>query len=479
MTMTHTSDIVARLWSLCNDLRDDGVTYQEYVTELTYLLFLKMAAETGEEEKLFPFGYRWADLQRKKGTEQFDFYRELLIRLGSNAPSEQVRHVYGNASTSISHPRVITKLVADIDTLDWFDARTQGLGDLYEGLLEKNAAESKRGAGQYFTPRPLIDLMIRLLRPRPGEVIQDPALGTAGFLVAAHKYICDETNDLYDLTGEEQNFQLRRAYVGMELVPGTHRLAVMNALLHGFTGDLRLGNTLAAAGAAMPPADIVLTNPPFGVKTGGGGMDRDDLTYRTSNKQLAYIQHIYRTLTRGGRAAVVLPDNVLYDGTGQNIRTDLLDKCNLHTMLRLPTGIFYAQGVKTNVLFFSRGETDRGNTRALWVYDLRTGNPSFGKRKPLTSGFFRDFEAAYGDDPNGHSPREDQGPSGRFRRFTREELADRGDNLDLAWMSQDSYDDLSGRPTAMAVVESMTKNLNDALDDLESLKSLIEGRAQQ
>ncbi len=471
--MTRTSDIVARLWALCNDLRDDGVTYQEYVTELTYLLFLKMAAETGEEETLLPFGYRWSDLQQKRGSDQFDFYREMLIRLGSNAPSEQVRQIYGNANTSIRHPRVITKLVTDIDALDWFDARKQGLGDLYEGLLEKNATESKRGAGQYFTPRPLIDLMIRLIQPQPGEVIQDPALGTAGFLVATHKYICDKTSDLYSLTSEQQNFQLTHAYVGMELVPGTHRLAVMNGLLHGFSGNLQLGNTLSAAGAALPPANVVLTNPPFGVKTGGGGLERDDLTYRTSNKQLAFVQHIYRTLTAGGRAAVVLPDNVLYDGSGAKIRHDLLDKCNVHTMLRLPTGIFYAQGVKTNVLFFSRGETDRGNTKALWVYDLRTGIPSFGKRNPLTPAFFNDFEAAYGADPNGHSPRQDQGPSGRFRRFSRKQLAERDDNLDLMWLSQDSYDDRGGRPTALAVVDSMTKNLRDALSDLESLRSMI------
>ncbi|MEV0391994.1 N-6 DNA methylase [Polymorphospora rubra] len=476
--MPSTSEIVARLWALCNDLRDDGVTYQEYVTELTYLLFLKMAAETGEEANLLPYGYRWSDLEQKTGAEQYDFYRELLIRLGSNAPSEQVRQIFGNAGTAIRHPRVVTKLVNDIDGLDWFDARRQGLGDLYEGLLEKNATESKRGAGQYFTPRPLIDLMIHLLRPQPGDVIQDPALGTAGFLVAAHKYLCDTTNDLYNLTSQQQNFQLRQAYVGMELVPGTHRLAVMNALLHGFSGDLRLGNTLSAAGAALPPADIVLTNPPFGVKTGGGGMDREDLTYRTSNKQLAFLQHIYRTLKVGGRAAVVLPDNVLYDATGHRIRKDLLEKCNVHTMLRLPTGIFYAQGVKTNVLFLTRGETDRGNTRELWVYDSRSGVAPFGKRNPLTPAFFSEFQAAYGDDPYGQSARIDSGPTGRFRRFTRAELAERGDNLDLMWLNQDSSDDLAGRPSAAAVIDSMTKNLRDALGDLESLKSLIDEPTQ-
>ncbi|MCP2304013.1 type I restriction enzyme M protein [Actinokineospora globicatena] len=477
MTMTRTADIVAKLWALCNDLRDDGVTYQQYVTELTYLLFLKMAAETGEEEKLLPKGYRWHDLEKRKGVEQYDFYRELLIRLGGKAPSRQVRVVYGNASTSIRHPRVLTKLVTDLDALDWFDARTEGLGDLYEGLLEKNSTESKRGAGQYFTPRPLIDSMIALVKPQAGEVVQDPALGTAGFLVATHRYICETTNDLYDLSTEQQNTQLRHAYVGMELVPDTHRLAVMNALLHGFTGDLRLGNTLTSDGAALPSADVVLTNPPFGTKT-GGGTDREDFTYRTSNKQFAYVQHIYRTLRPGGRAAVVLPDNVLYDAQARPIRTDLLDKCNVHTILRLPEGLFYAQSVKANVLFLCRGQGDTGNTQETWIYDLRSGVSSFGRRNVLTRAFFADFEREFGDDPYGKSPRTDHGPRGRFRQFTREDIARQDDSLYFPWSVSNGSDEDAKDTDPISVIEGMTKSLQQAMNDLEMLRVIVDGEVR-
>src|SRR5690606_2145879 len=223
-----------------------------------------------------------------------------------------------------------------------------GLGDLYEGLLEKNAGETKSGAGQYFTPRPLIDSIIRCIQPQPGEVIQDPAAGTAGFLIAADAYIKQHTDELFELPLEKQLFQRRKAFIGIELVPATRRLALMNCLLHGMEGDtegvVRLGNALGQASASLPKVDVILSNPPFGTARGGGGPTRDDLTFKTSNKQLAFLQHIYRGLKPGGRAAVVLPDNVLFEaGVGTDVRRDLMDKCNLHTLLRLPTGIFYAQ----------------------------------------------------------------------------------------------------------------------------------------
>ena len=243
----------------------------------------------------------------------------------------------------------------------------------------------------------MIDSIIRCIQPKAGELIQDPAAGTAGFLIAADAYIKSHTDDLYDLNEKAQTFQRNKAFIGMELVPGTRRLALMNCLLHGMEGDdegvVHLGNTLGLPGTQLPKADIILTNPPFGTAKGGGGPTRDDFTYKTSNKQLAFLQHIYRSLKPAGRAAVVLPDNVLFEaGVGTDIRRDLMHKCNLHTILRLPTGIFYAQGVKTNVLFFNKGTAqnphqDENCTQQVWVYDLRTNMPSFGKRTPFMSQF--------------------------------------------------------------------------------------------
>jgi len=360
--MTTTQDIVAKLWNLCHVLRDDGITYHEYVTELTYLLFLKMMKETEQESQL-PKGYRWGDLESQEGVDQLAFYRGLLVHLGNEA-SGRVQAIFANANTAITQPKNLAKLVTDIDKLDWYSAREEGLGDLYEGLLEKNANEKKSGAGQYFTPRPLIECMVNCIQPQPGEIIQDPAAGTGGFLVQADRYIKERTDDLFELKEKEQVFQRKQAFVAVELVPDTHRLLLMNAMLHGIESDMSLGDTLSPTGSRLPKADVILTNPPFGTKRGGGRPTREDFTYVTGNKQLAFLQHIYRGLKPGGRAAVVLPDNVLFEeGIGTKIRADLMDKCNLHTILRLPTGIFYAQGVKTNVLFFTRGKSDTGHTK--------------------------------------------------------------------------------------------------------------------
>ena len=381
--MTVTQDIVARLWNLCHVLRDDGVSYHEYVTELTFLLFLKMTQEIGIDARQLPDGFRWRDLEAREGTEQLDFYKKLLIHLGSHG-SARVQAIFANAQTCISKPKNLTTLVAAIDALDWYSAKEEGLGDMYEGLLERNASERKSGAGQYFTPRPLIDCIVHLMRPNAGEIIQDPAAGTGGFLIAADRLIKERTDDLFDLTEAQQYFQRHAAYVGMELVPDAHHLCLMNLMLHGIEGGVELGDTLSPEGQGLPHADLIMTNPPFGTKKGGGQPTRDDFTWPTSNKQLCFLQHIYRALKPGGRAAVVLPDNVLFEeGTGRAIRADLMDKCDLHTLLRLPTGIFYAQGVKTNVLFFTRGTTDKGNTRAVWVCDLRTNIPPFGKTSRL------------------------------------------------------------------------------------------------
>lgn len=359
-----TQEIVSKLWNLCNVLRDDGITYHQYVTELTYILFLKMAKETGVESQI-PEAYRWDNLTSKSGIELKKFYKELLAHLGENCTG-RVREIYQGASTNIDEPKNLEKIITTIDGLDWFSAREEGLGNLYEGLLEKNANEKKSGAGQYFTPRVLIDVMTKLVKPQPGERCNDPACGTFGFMISASQYVRSQTDDFFDLDADMAKFEREEAFTGCELVHDTHRLALMNAMLHDIDGKIILGDTLSSVGMSMKDYDVVLTNPPFGTKKGGERATRDDFTFPTSNKQLNFLQHIYRSLKTNGkaRAAVVLPDNVLFaDGDGERIRLDLMDKCNLHTILRLPTGIFYAQGVKTNVLFFTRGKTDKHNTR--------------------------------------------------------------------------------------------------------------------
>lgn len=474
--MPATQDIVAKLWNLCHVLRDDGVTYHQYVTELTFLLFLKMAKETENENQL-PKGLRWDDLRDKDGTELLDFYKKLLVDLGSKGRG-RVQQIFANAATSIRLPKNLRKLIESIDELNWFDAKTEGLGELYEGLLEKNATEVKSGAGQYFTPRPLIECIVSLVKPKAGELIQDPALGTGGFLITADQYIKKGSGNLFDLSEQRQLFQRKEAFVGMELVPETHRLALMNALVHDLDGNFALGDTLSPAGADLPKADLILTNPPFGTKQGGGKPTRDDFTFVTSNKQLAFLEHVYRGLKPGGRAAIVVPDNVLFeDGIGVKIREDLLEKCDLHTVLRLPTGIFYAQGVKTNVLFFTRGEKDKGNTKATWFFDLRTNMPSFGKRTPLTREHFKDFEKAFGDDPYGKSKRKDQGEEGRFRCLKREEIEKRNWNLDITWLKDENVEHADDLPEPEELAAEITANLKAALEEMEGLTRALDGEA--
>jgi type I restriction enzyme M protein len=511
------NDIVQKLWNLCDVLRDDGINYSDYVTELVLLLFIKMVHENTEAGTLkkhpLPEGCRWTDLNSKSGINLLNDYKRILLSLSTGKDGDGtlvhddplISAIYADAQTRLREPRHLEQMIKTLDQIDWFSAQKDGLGDLYEGLLEKNANETKSGAGQYFTPRALINTMVRCLKPQPREIIQDPSAGTAGFLIAAHEYIKSQTDDLYELNEQDKTFQTTRAYVGIELVPGTRRLALMNCLLHGMEGDaegvVHLGNALGQTGAGLEKADVILANPPFGTSKGGdASITRDDLTYKTSNKQLAFLQHIYRNLKPGGRAAVVLPDNVLFEaGVGTDVRRDLMNKCNLHTILRLPTGIFYAQGVKTNVLFFTKGSAadkhqEENCTEHVWVYDLRTNMPSFGKRTPFGDQHLKPFEDVYGDSPNGDSERkegeysfhsedielpehsdENEGidprlAHSRWRSFSRQWIAEhKGDSLDISWLKDSDSVDAANLPEPSVLAGEAMGELVQALGELDAL----------
>lgn len=564
----NNNDLVAKLWKMCDNLRDAGVSYQNYVNELASLLFLKMTQATGQEQELLPDNMRWGDLKSKIGQEQLQFYREMLVKLGADKHAI-VRAIFQNVNTTITNAGQLTELVTTMDSLDWYNSSDTGqsenksrddFGDMYEGLLQKNANETKSGAGQYFTPRPLIETMVRLLQPQPREIIQDPAAGTAGFLIEADKYIKSQTNDLDDLADDDVEFQIKRAFIGLELVPETRRLALMNCLLHDIegpaladmsqnesdsvkqgnsegedvegdiglekesdneeqesaskdksTGDsthiggaIRLGNSLGSDGETLPKANVILTNPPFG-SASSSNITRT-FVHPTSNKQLCFMQHIYNGLEPGGRAAVVVPDNVLFEaGVGTDIRRDLMHKCNLHTILRLPTGIFYAAGVKTNVLFFQKGTPQNPNqdtdcTTDTWVYDLRTNMQTFGKRSPFTHKYLESFEVVYGDDPNGQSEREEgvynilgcttqeiaqstedkaennksennkaNLENARWRKFSRDDIRDKGDSLDISWLKDNSITDAANLPQPEVLATEAMTELTEALREMNQL----------
>lgn len=514
--MSNNNDIVQKLWNLCDVLRDDGINYSDYVSELVLLLFIKMVHENTEAELLdqhtLPHGCRWGDLNSLSGLNLLNHYKQMLLKLSTGKDAEGnlvhadplISAIYADAQTRLREPRHLEQMIRSLDQIDWFSAKKDGLGDLYEGLLEKNAGETKSGAGQYFTPRALINSMVRCIKPQPGEVIQDPAAGTAGFLIAADQYIKQQTDNLYNLPAKARTFQKNKAFVGVELVPSTRRLALMNCLLHGMEGDdegvVHQGNALGMAGASLPKADIILANPPFGTAKGGeASITRDDLTYPTSNKQLAFLQHIYRNLKPGGRAAVVLPDNVLFEaGVGTDVRRDLMNKCNLHTILRLPTGIFYAQGVKTNVFFFTKGSIsnkhqDENCTENVWVYDLRSNMSSFGKRTPFGEQHLKPFEAIYGEDARGQSPRsegewsfnsaeleapdnaenqhvDDHMATSRWRTFSREWIRDvKGDSLDISWLKDNNSVDAANLPEPSILAAEAMGELVQALSELDAL----------
>ncbi|WP_111709136.1 class I SAM-dependent DNA methyltransferase [Lutibacter citreus] len=481
-------EIANKLWNLCNVLRDDGVTYHQYLNELTYILFLKLSEVKNFEEHI-PEQYQWKTfVNEHDNNEAFLQYRKFLAEISALTTSESIKEIYADASTSLRKPVNFNTLVQAIDKLDWYEENDRDvMGDIYESLLEKNAGEKKSGAGQYFTPRPLINVMVDLMVPKIGEKWNDPAAGTFGFMISADHYLRSKNDDYYKLSEKERKFQEAEAFSGVELVGDAHRLALMNARLHGMESRIYLGDTLTDLGKSLKNFDGVLANPPFGTKQGGDRPSRDDFTFPTSNKQLNFLQHIYRSLKKDGkaRAAVVLPDNVLFeDGDGQKIRRDLMDKCNLHTILRLPTGIFYAAGVKTNVLFFTRGTTETKNTKNVWFYDMRTNTPNYGKRTPFAEKAFEDFIIAYtGGISFNHVEEKYDGivsdekrktiKNERWQCIPREFIAKKGDSLDLGLISDSSLinsEDL-GEPIdiakeALKELQSITKQLNAIIKEL-------------
>lgn len=469
-------EIANKLWNLCNVLRDDGVTYHQYLNELTYILFLKLS-EVKNFADQFPEEYRWKKfVEEKDNVAAFNLYREFLATVSSKTTSDAVKEIYTNASTTLTKPVNFNTLVQNIDKLDWYEESDRDvMGDIYESLLEKNANEKKSGAGQYFTPRPLINVMVKLMVPKVGERWNDPACGTFGFMISADHYLKEKTDNYFDLDSKERDFQEREAFTGVELVGDAHRLALMNARLHGMESRIYLGDTLTDLGKSLKNYDGVLANPPFGTKKGGEKPSRDDLTYLSSNKQLNFLQHIYRSLKHDGtgRAAVVLPDNVLFeDGDGQKIRKDLMEKCNLHTILRLPTGIFYAAGVKTNVLFFTRGKKEEANTQNVWFYDMRTNTPRYGKRTPFTEKAFEDFILAYTGgiaakdlmDYDGTIDEEKRARINdeRWQKISRETIKTKNESLDLGLIADSS----------LTNAEDLGEPLDLAKDALQELKAI-------
>ena len=477
-------NIVQKVWNLCNILRGDGISYHEYIAELTYLLFLKIAEET-ETENLLPEGSRWKDLIGYTGDDLLFRYQEMLTHLGGSAATKTVREIYAFPTTVFSHSENLKAVIDGINQIDWHSVANDGIGQVYEGLLAKNSEDARSGAGQYFTPRALVNCIVEVMKPQLGEVIQDPASGSGGFLISSDHYVRSKN-------AQSQYSSKSPTYQGMEIEKGTHRICLMNTFLHRMNANIVLGDALTEDCRELAPADLILANPPFGAKAGSARKGREDIQFQTTNKQFMFLQHIYLGLKAGGRAAVVLPDNVLFaDGEGKSIRTDLMDKCNLHTILRLPTGIFYAPGVKTNVLFFTRGSTENPRqeencTENVWVYDLRTNMPSFGKRTPFGDQHLKPFEAVYGDKPTGNSLRsegewsfcaeknEQTVETSRWRCFSREYIREqKGESLDISWIKDEDSVDSASLPHPDVLAAEAMGELTEALLELDGLMQAL------
>jgi type I restriction enzyme M protein len=425
------TDIVGKLWGFCHTLRHDGIDYGDYIEQLTYLLFLKMIEEKGAE---IPPEYSWSVLREKSGTDLTEHYVATLHGLGKQ--SGMLGDIYAGAMSRFSNPVNLKRLVNLIDEIEWTALNIDVKAAAYEGLLEKSASEGKKGAGQYFTPRLLIQSIVRCMQPDPRErkdfTIHDPAAGTGGFLVCAYEWLMEKTKGA--LEREDSKRILTSAYSGTELVPRPRRMALMNLYLHGIQANIYLGDAIYEPKRGEG-YDCVMTNPPFGTKGANQAPNRDDFTVATSNKQLNFVQHVMSILKLGGRAAIVVPDNVLFADQAGDVFKDLTGDCDLHTVLRLPNGTFtpYSPGTKTNVIFFAKGF----QTENVWIYDARTNVPRITKKdRPLTSQHFAEFEACYGPNPDARSKRDPKASKeDRWRCFSIKEVKERDFKIDsLKWL---------------------------------------------
>jgi len=486
--MSNPTALVQKLWNYCNILRDDGLSYGDYVEQLTFLLFLKMADEQSRppfnKPSAVPAGYDWPSLLAKDGDELETHYRHVLETLGKRTGMLGI--IFRKAQNKIQDPAKLRRLIVDlIDKEQWSSLSADVKGDAYEGLLQKNAEDVKGGAGQYFTPRPLIAAMVEAVAPQPGQAICDPACGTGGFLLAAHDYLAKH----HALDRAQKQRLKSGTFYGIELVDSVTRLCAMNLLLHGIGGSAPDGQDLVenlpvvtkdALAGKHGEYEIVLANPPFGKKSsvtivneaGESSkesliINRDDFWASTSNKQLNFLQHIFTILKQHGRAAVVLPDNVLFEGgAGETIRRELLKQADVHTLLRLPTGIFYAQGVKANVLFFDRKPAqEKPWTERLWIYDLRTNQHFTLKENPLKRSDLDDFVACY-HPQNRHERVESE----RFKAFSYEELTKRDKvNLDLFWLKDEALEESANLPAPEVIARDIMADLEAALEQFATI----------
>jgi type I restriction enzyme M protein len=463
------SDVVNKLWGFCHTLRHEGIDYNDYIEQLSFLLFLKMA---DEKEVHLTEKYNWQALKMLSGGDLMDHYTDSLKELAKEPGL--LGEIFTQAQNRFNNPVSLKKLLNLIEEDEWTSMDVDVKGAAFEGLLEKAASEGKKGAGQYFTPRPLIQSMVRLMKPDPrGKkefTITDPACGTGGFLVCAYEWLMLECKGA--LPREDIKRIREKTYYGQELVARPRRLALMNLYLHGVTPKIKLGDTIYNT-PGSDRFDVVLANPPFGTKGANQVPERDDFTVETSNKQLNFVQHIMSTLKPGGRAAIVLPDNVLFEDKAGEVFEILMQDCNLHTIIRLPRGTFtpYAQGVKANVIFIQKGLP----TEKVWIYDNRSNIEGITKKdRPLTDKYFEEFEKCYGTDPNGNSKRIDQGETGRFRCFSIEDVKKRNYKLDITWMKDDSIEDADSLPEPNDLATEAIAELEAVVDDLREILTLLE-----
>ena len=487
----NSSTIISKVWNFCNTLRDDGVSYGDYLEQLTYLLFLKLADEFSKPpyNRILPIPeeYNWESLTLLKGSDLESHYAVLLRELGKQKGI--LGQVFTKSQNKIQDPAKLFKLIDMIDKEKWSTMGTDIKGQIYEGLLEKNAEDTKSGAGQYFTPRALIRIMVVCLDPQPDKTITDPACGTGGFFLAAYDYIVSN----FQLNKDQKQFLKYKTFYGNEIVANTRRLCLMNLFLHNI-GDIYSENVISPNDSLIADTgerfDYVLTNPPFGKKSSmtftndEGEQEREDLTYNrqdfwatTSNKQLNFVQHIKTILKTTGEAAVVVPDNVLFEGgAGETVRKKLLETTDLHTILRLPTGIFYAQGVKANVIFFDAKPASKDPwTKEVWIYDYRTNIHHTLKKNPLKAEDLKDFVKCY-NPKNRHLRKEtynaETNPDGQWRRFTYDEITSRDKtSLDITWIRDKSLADLDNLPDPDVLATEIVENLEAGL---ESFRKIIE-----